>query len=63
MKHLSTEPWKPSHPVPEPTPALPDAADAPRPLSPSRRAELWSGRLAMVGFMTTVVAIAARATL
>ncbi|MEL6381158.1 MAG: hypothetical protein AAFQ89_01530 [Cyanobacteria bacterium J06626_18] len=29
-----------------------------RPLSPSRRVELWSGRFAMVGFVTTVAAIA-----
>lgn len=30
-----------------------------QPLTPSRQVELWSGRVAMVGFMTTVAAIAA----
>ena len=37
-------------------------ADGPQPLTPPRQVELWSGRVAMVGFMTTVAAIAARAT-
>ena len=32
-------------------------------LSPSRRAELWSGRFAMVGFVTAIAAIAFRATI
>jgi hypothetical protein len=30
-----------------------------QPLTPSRKVELWTGRFAMVGFMTTVAAIAA----
>ena len=30
-----------------------------QPLTPSRQVELWTGRIAMVGFMTTVAAIAA----
>ncbi|MGF1523428.1 MAG: hypothetical protein ACFBSF_14025 [Leptolyngbyaceae cyanobacterium] len=33
------------------------------PLSPSKRLELWSGRFAMVGFVTTVAAIALSSTL
>ncbi|MDB9527632.1 hypothetical protein PN498_16670 [Oscillatoria sp. CS-180] len=34
-----------------------------RPLSLSRKAELWSGRFAMIGFMTTAMAIAFKATI
>ena len=30
-----------------------------QPLTPSRKVELWTGRAAMVGFMTTLAAIAA----
>ncbi len=33
------------------------------PLTLPRRAEVWGGRLAMVGFTTTVVAIALRANI
>ena len=40
-----------------------NALDVPQPLTPSRRAELWSGRLAMLGVTTTVAAIAFRAGL
>ena len=32
-------------------------------LTPSKRVELWSGRLAMVGVTTTIAAIAFRATI
>ncbi|MBE7385413.1 MAG: hypothetical protein F6J95_028945 [Leptolyngbya sp. SIO1E4] len=34
-----------------------------QPLSPPKKVELWSGRFAMVGFVTTVAAIAFRATI
>ncbi len=37
-----------------------NALEVPQPLTPSRYVELWSGRLAMLGFTTTVVAIAFR---
>jgi hypothetical protein len=40
-----------------------NALDLPQPLTPTRRIELWSGRLAMVGFTTTVMAIAFQAGL
>lgn len=33
-----------------------------QPLSPSKRAELWSGRFAMVGFVTAMAAIVIRST-
>ena len=33
------------------------------PLSLPRKAELWSGRFAMLGFMTTVMAIAVKSTI
>jgi hypothetical protein len=42
--------------------ATPGAEPVP-PLPLPRRAEVWGGRLAMVGFMTTVVAIALRANI
>ncbi|ASC70094.1 hypothetical protein XM38_010240 [Halomicronema hongdechloris C2206] len=59
MKHLSKDRLTATTVSPEEI----SPEDVPQSLSPSKRAELWSGRLAMVGFMTTVVAIAARATL
>lgn len=34
-----------------------------KPLTPSKRVELWSGRFAMVGFATTVAAIAFRGSI
>ena len=40
-----------------------DDNSAMKPLSPSKRVELWSGRFAMVGFATTVAAIAMRASI
>jgi hypothetical protein len=40
----------------------PDTEPVP-PLTLPRRAEVWGGRLAMVGFMTTVVAMALRANI
>lgn len=33
------------------------------PLSLSRKAEIWSGRFAMIGFMTTVMAIVFKSTI
>ncbi|MGF1570803.1 MAG: hypothetical protein ACFCVD_22470 [Nodosilinea sp.] len=39
------------------------ALEAPKPLTASRRAELWSGRLAMIGFITIVMEIAVRSGL
>ncbi len=42
----------------DPTSELTEDAEL-QPLTPSRQVELWTGRVAMVGFMTTVAAIAA----
>lgn len=41
----------------------PDTEELLPPLTLPRRAEVWGGRLAMVGFTTTVVAIALRANI
>jgi len=51
---------------PQPTEAVdPTVAIAPieTPLGLPHKAELWSGRVAMIGFMTTVMAIAFKSTI
>lgn len=62
MENISDTPLNTVAIHPDATQIAPKDLAAP-PLSPSKRAELWSGRFAMVGFVTAIAAIAVRATI